>query len=166
MIAVDAGVLAHAVNRHTPEHARAAQVVEALANGERPWVLPWPAVHEFLARVTHPHAVARALAPGEAWGFVAALAASPSLRLLGPGARHAAAVAETLALADAAGPGLPPGLEIAAVLREHGVRELLSPDRGMQRFRFLDVRDPLHGPPWRPDAPPLRRYRTLTRRPQ
>jgi hypothetical protein len=49
-------------------------------------------------------------------------------------------------------------------LREHGVRELLSTDPGMRRWRFLDVRDPLRGEPWSPGARPARRYRTLTRR--
>ena len=42
MIAVDASVLAYAVNRHAPQHARAASALEALANGDRPWALPWP----------------------------------------------------------------------------------------------------------------------------
>ena len=47
------------------------------------------------------------------------------------------------------------------MLREHGVRELLSVDRGMRRFAFLTVVDPIHGPAWSPGAPPARRYRTL-----
>jgi len=56
---------------------------------------------------------------------------------------------------------LPPGFEVAVVLREHGVRELLSADRGMRRFRFLEVRDPVHGEPWSPAEKPTKRYRTL-----
>ena len=44
------------------------------------------------------------------------------------------------------------------------MRELLSTDPGMRRWRFLDVRDPLRGEPWSPGARPARRYRTLTRR--
>jgi len=160
MIALDADLLAYAVNRFAPEHARAARVVEELANGDAPWALPWPAVHEFLRWVTHPHAVARPLGPADAWGFVQALAASPSLQLLGPTARHAEVMRELLAGAEA-GAGLPPGLETVAVLREHGVRELLSADEGMRRFAFLSVRDPLHGPPWSAGERPARRYRRL-----
>ena len=49
--------------------------------------------------------------------------------------------------------------ETAAILWEHGVRELLSADRGMRRFAFLSVRDPLHGPEWSPREMPARRYR-------
>ena len=165
MIAVDTGVLALAVNRYAPEHARAADLLESLANGDTPWALPWSVVHEFLPLVTHRHAVARALGPDDAWAFVEALAASPSLRLLAPGAGHAAACAEALALRDPqAAPGLDPSFATAAILREHGVRDVLSTDPELRQWRFLDVRDPLHGEPWTPVAPPRRRYRTLTRR--
>ncbi len=166
MRAVDASLLAYALNRGAPGHVRAATVLEELANGERPWALPWPAVHEFLARVTHPHAVARVLRPADAWAFVEELSRSTSLRWLGPTERHAATAAEVLAMADIGTPGWPAGFEVAVVLREHGVRELLSSDRGMRRFRFLDVRDPVHGELWTPAERPARRYRTLTRRPR
>jgi uncharacterized protein len=163
MRALDVSLLAYAANRHAPEHARAARAVEALANGETPWALPWPVVHEFLHLVTHPHAVARALAPADAWAFVEALLSSHSLRLLGPTEHHAAALAEVLASLPA-GSGVLPGTEVAVLLREHGVRELLSADRGMRRFAFLSVRDPVHGEAWSPAERPARRYRVLTPR--
>jgi len=164
VIAVDAGVLACAVNRYAPEHARAVRVVETLAHGEWPWALPWPAAHDFVRLVTHPHAVARPLAPRDAWGFLETLLASPAARALGAGPRHAAAAAEVLALLPA-GTGLPAGFELAAVLREHGVRTLLSADAGMRAFAFLEVRDPLRGAPWSPGEAPARRYRRLAPRP-
>ncbi len=162
MRGLDTSVLAYAANRHAPEHARAVRVVESLANGEAPWALPWTVAHEFLHLVTHPHAVARTLAPAEAWAFVEALLVSHSVRVLGPTEAHAAALGEVLASLP---PGSPPpaGLDPAVLLREHGVRELLSADRGMRRFSFLDVRDPVHGELWHPAEPPARRYRTLGR---
>ncbi len=163
MVAVDVSVLAYAVNRFAPEHPRAARVVEELVNGDAPWALPWPALHEFLGFVTHPHAVARPLGAGDAWAFVERLLASGSVRALAPTDRHAAVLAEVLA-----GSSLLPGtvgrLETAVVLREHGIRELLSTDRSMRRFGFLTVRDPVHGEPWTPETAPARRYRVLKTR--
>ena len=163
MRALDTSLLAYAANRHAPEHARATRVVETLANGEAPWALPWSVVHEFLRLVTHAHAVARALAPADAWGFIEALLASHSLRLLGPTEAHATTLAEVLASLPP-GSGVPPGLETAVLLREHGVRELLSADRGMRRYAFLSVRDPVHGEAWSPSERPARRYRVLKAR--
>ena len=160
MIALDVGLLAAALNRHDPAHTRAAALLEDLANGDRPWALPWPVLHAFLALVTHPHAAARPLGAAAAWGFVAPLVASPAAALLAPTTRHAEACEEVLAMLPPS-PGLPPGFETAVVLREHGVRELLSADAGMARFPFLAVRDPLREPGWTPAAAPLRRYRRL-----
>ena len=165
MIGVDSGLLVLAVNRFAPEHARAAALLESLANGEAAWALPWSAVHEFLGFVTHPHAVARVLGPEDAWGFVTSLAESPSLQLLAPTPRHAETCAEVLALRDPALSGvLGASFATAVLLREHGVRELLSTDPDMRRWRFLDVRDPLQGEAWTPGERPARRYRTLSRR--
>jgi hypothetical protein len=164
VIALDTSILAYAVNRYAPEHARAVQVVDELVNGEAPWALPWSVVHEFLHLVVHPHAVARPLRASDAWGFVGQVVASPAVRMLGPTQRHGEALVEVMAMLPEES-GTAPGLETAALLREHGLRELLSADRGMRRFPFLVVRDPVHGEAWSPRAGPLRRYRVLARRP-
>jgi len=163
MIAVDGALLAFAANRGAPGHLRAAAALEALAEGERPWGLPVSAAHRFLRLVTHPHAVARTLGAADAWALVERLLASPGARLLTPTADHPRVVGEVLGAWGLAG-SLPAGFETAVLLREHGVRELLSPDRTMRRFAFLAVRDPLHGPAWSPAERPSRRYRVLSPR--
>jgi uncharacterized protein len=162
--AVDAGVLACAVNRYAPEHTRAGAVIEELAGGGFPWAIPWPAAHAFVRAVTHPHVVVRPLAPGEAWAYLERLSESASLRMLGPTERHVETVAAILGgapSAEAPAPGHADlaAAETAAILWEHGVRDLLSADRSMRRFAFLSVRDPLHGPEWSPREMPARRYR-------
>jgi len=160
VIAVDTSLLAYAINRHVREHGRAAAVLESLVNGDAPWALPWLVVHEFLARVTHPHAVYRVLQPADAWSFVSEILDSPGVRTLGPTPRHAEVIAEVLGFAPP-GERLTAGFELAVVLREHGVREVLSADRALRRFRFLTVRDPVHGELWTPETPPERRHRML-----
>lgn len=160
MIAVDAGILAFAANRHAPEHAPASRALEALVNGIRPWALPWPAAYEFLRLVTHPHACARPLGAAEAAGFIDTLLGSPGAHALSPGPRHVAVLRELIA-AGTSPVRQASRLELAAVLREHSVRELLSCDAGMRRWAFLTVIYPVHGPPWHPGDRPVRRYRAL-----
>jgi predicted nucleic acid-binding protein len=160
VIAVDTSLLAYAINRQVPEHGRAAAVLDSLVNDEAPWALPWLVVHEFLVQVTHPHAVARVLRPGDAWSFVTEILESPGVRTLGPTTRHAEVVSEVLGFAPP-GEHLTAGFELAVVLREHGVREVLSADRALRRFRFLTVRDPVHGELWTPQERPERRHRVL-----
>lgn len=160
MIAVDSSILAYASNRFAPQHVRAARVLEGLANGDVPWALPWTVVHEFLHLVTHPHAVARPLRPADAWGFVAQITGAAPVRMLGPTERHDAALVEVMAMVPEPG-GLGAGFETAVILREHGLRELLTTDRAMERFPFLSVRNPLLGDGWSPVEAPGRRYRML-----
>jgi len=159
MVALDISVLLYAVNRYAPEHPRAARVVEELIHGGKPWGVPSPVLAEFIRGVTHPHAVARPLGAAEAVGFLSQIVEAGNGRVLAPGERFL----ETLrALVGPRGEeALPPGVEIAAILREHGVRELLSCDSSVRRYRFLTVTDPVHGEPWHPDTAPARRYRTL-----
>lgn len=158
MRAIDTGVLLCAVNRFAPEHARASAAVESVASGDRPWALPVSVLHEFMRLVTHPHAAVRALSAEHAVGFLDQLLASSSVRLLTPTSAHLATLRGVLADVGS-GAALPPGLETAVLLREHDVRELLSADSAMKRYRFLSVRDPLHGAPWAPDEAPQRRNR-------
>lgn len=160
MIAIDAGVLALAANRHAPEHAVAGRTLETLVNGDLPWAVPWPAAHEFLRLVTHPHACARPLGARDAVAFLETLLTSPSAHALAPGPHHAATLRE-LVVAGPSPARDAARLELAAVLREHGVRELLSCDPGMRRWGFLTVIDPVHGPAWQAAGPPRRRYRRL-----
>jgi predicted nucleic acid-binding protein len=164
VIGIDAGLLAWAANRHVPEHARAAAALEALASGDRPWGLPASEAHAFLRLVTHPHRVGRPLAHAEAMGFLDALLSAPSGRWLLPTPGHAWAVRETLAFLAPHEP-VPAVLETVAILREHGVRDVLACETALRRFPFLEVRDPVHGPAWSPHEPPARRYRVLTPRP-
>ncbi len=54
MIAVDTNILVYAHREDSPWHERAHQEVTTLANSEKPWAIPWPCLHEFLAIATHP----------------------------------------------------------------------------------------------------------------
>lgn len=85
MIAVDTNLLVYASRADVPQHARALQAVLGLANGDEPWAIAWPCVHEFLATVTRPRyfdpptPVAQAVATMEAWF------GSRSLTMIGEG---------------------------------------------------------------------------------
>jgi predicted nucleic acid-binding protein len=54
LIALDTSLLVHAHRRDALFHAAASTCVVRLAEGNTPWAIPWPCVHEFLAVVTHP----------------------------------------------------------------------------------------------------------------
>lgn len=144
MNAVDTNVLVYAHREDSPFHEAAFRCIAGLAEGHAQWAIPWPCLHEFLAIVTHPRIyapptpLARALEQIDAW------LESPTLRLLTETALHWATLREVLTAGRIAGPQVHDA-RVAALCRQHGVRELWSADRDFGRFTGLVVVNPLLG---------------------
>jgi uncharacterized protein len=141
VIALDTNVLVYARREELPQHARARALLTELAEGSVPWALPWPCVYEFLRVVTHPRVFDPPTDLDVALEDLASLLASPSLVLLGEGSGHPAHLRRTLAQGRATG-NLVHDAHIAALVLEHGARELWTTDRDFARFPGLTVRDP------------------------
>jgi toxin-antitoxin system PIN domain toxin len=140
---VDTNLLVYATFKEAPEHDVArAWLEERLADGEGTVALCWPVVYAFLRLVTSPRVFGRhAVTVKAGWAVAAAYLEQPAIRVVAPGAGHAAIAAE---LAET--PGLRsddvPDVEIAALAIEHGL-VLASHDQGFRRFARLRVIDPL-----------------------
>lgn len=145
MTLVDTNLLVYATFRDAPEHNRArAWLEERLDDSEGAVALCWPVVYAFLRLITSPRVFARhAVTVREGWVVAAAYLDQPAVRMVAPGAGHAAIAAEL-----AQTPGLRsddvPDIEIAALAIEHGL-VLASHDHGFRRFMRLRVVDPLTG---------------------
>lgn len=144
MIAVDTNILVYAHREDLPFHEVAFERLTELAEGPATWAIPWPCLHEFLSIVTHPRIYAppsplpRALEQVDAW------LGSPTLALLAELAAHWPTLRALLIAGRVAGPRVHDG-RIAALCRQHGVRELWSADRDFSRFAGLAVLNPLVG---------------------
>ena len=144
MIAVDTNILVYAHREDSPFHQPALRRLSELAEGAASWAIPWPCVHEFLAIVTHPRIysppspLARALDQVDAW------LESPTLVLLAETTAHWPTLRALLASGRVAGAQIHDG-RVAALCRQHGVRELWSADRDFSRFAGLNTANPLIG---------------------
>jgi toxin-antitoxin system PIN domain toxin len=144
LIAVDTNLRVYSVRGDSPFHAASLKRVRQLAEGNVPWGIPWPCIHEFLAIVTHPRIyrpptpVSDALLQVEYW------MESPSLRLLGEGigTQYWEHLRTIIDASGVSGPRVHDA-RVAAICRSAGVRELWSADRDFSRMPGLLVRNPL-----------------------
>jgi toxin-antitoxin system PIN domain toxin len=141
VVALDTNVLVYAETPLLPQHARAAALLQEVAEGATPWALPWPCVYEFMRVVTHPRAWKRSMPLARARSDLRAILASPSLVLLSETERHWEVLDQLLAASGVTG-NLVFDAHIAALCIEHGVSELLTADADFRRFPGLRVRDP------------------------
>lgn len=141
MIALDTNILVYARREEAPHHASAKRLLRQLAEGDQPWALPWPCVYEFLRVVTHPRVFDPPTDIAAALEDLTILLDSPSLMLLGEGPMHIGHLIHTVRGGRAAG-NLIHDAHIAALIREHGIEQLLTVDRDFSRFPGLQVKDP------------------------
>ena len=142
MIAVDTNILVYAHREDLPFHETAFQRVMELAEGAASWAIPWPCLHEFLAIVTHPRIYRPPTSLARALGQVDAWLESPTLALLAESTTHWSSLRALLSAGRVAG-ALIHDARVAALCRQHGVREMWSADRDFSRFPGFPVVNPL-----------------------
>jgi uncharacterized protein len=144
VIALDTNILVYAHREDSPFHKAAFRCVAELAEGLAVWGIPCPCLHEFLAIVTHPRIYAPPTPLAGALDQVDAWLESPSLTLLTESAAHWPILRVLLVGGHIAGAQVHDA-RVAALCRQHGVRELWSADRDFSRFAGLAVVNPVVG---------------------
>ena len=144
MIAVDTNILVYAHRFESPFNQVAFERLTELAKGAAPWAMPLPCLHEFLNVVTHPRIFAPPTSLELAFGQVDIWLESPSLVLLTESPSHWTTLRAILLESVITGPRVHDA-RIAALCRQHGVREFWSVDRDFSRFPSLRVVNPLVG---------------------
>jgi uncharacterized protein len=107
-----------------------------------PWYLTWGIVYEFLRVVTHPKVLRNPFSPAQAWSFLDALFASPSLRVLTETERHRHVAAEAFAEIPGITGNLVFDAHTAILMRENGIKTIFTRDSDFKRFPFVIVADP------------------------
>ena len=141
MIALDTNILIYARREETPHHAQAKSLLRNLAEGDKPWALPWPCVYEFLRVITHPRVFDPPTELNAALEDFESLSESPTLIFLGEGPAHARYLWRVVSEGNTTG-NLVHDAHIAALVIEHGVRELWTTDRDFARFPGISVKNP------------------------
>ena len=144
MIAVDTNLLVYAHREDSQWHDAALTKITELAEAKSPWAIPWPCIHEFLAIVTHPRIYSPPTPLAAAINQIEAWFESPSLVLLAETEGYWPELRSALEQGRISGPQVQDA-RVAAICRDHGVRELWTSDRDFSRFPALTVVNPLVG---------------------
>lgn len=142
MIAVDTNILVYAHREDSPWHEAAYQQLAGLAEGSRPWGIPWPCIHEFLAIVTHPRIFNPPTPVGVACDQVEAWLESPRVLVLSETNGYWQVLRQAVEEGKVQGP-LVHDARVAALCLHHGIQELWTADRDFSRFPNLVPRNPL-----------------------
>ena len=142
MIALETNILVYAHRRDSPFHEAAFAALREVAEGSRPWVIPWPCAHEFIGVVTNYRALATPSTFQQAFDQIESWAGSATHRWISTTPQHWLTLSTLCRDAKVAG-GLIHDARIAAICIENGVRELWTADRDFSRFAGLKTRNPL-----------------------
>jgi toxin-antitoxin system PIN domain toxin len=143
VLVVDTNVLVYAADADSPFHAACRDWLERQRGRADAWYTTWAILYEFLRVTTHPRVMRRPWSAQAAWDFIAALLASPGLAVLVPTQRHAEIAAQVIVELPHLAGNLFHDAHTAVLMREHGVRRIVTRDTDFHRFSFLEAVDPL-----------------------
>ncbi len=144
MIAVDTNILVYAYLPRLAKHQPARSALGRLTASGKPWAIPWPCVHEFIAVVSNRKWHADAPSTSQLIEHVEIWQEAPGLRMLGIGSEHWSHFRRLLELSEASG-GQVHDARIVAVCAEAGVTEIWTADRDFSRFPGVRIHNPLLG---------------------
>jgi toxin-antitoxin system PIN domain toxin len=143
VLVVDTNVLVYAADADSPFHAACRDWLERQRGRADAWYTTWAILYEFLRVTTHPRVMRQPWSARAAWDFIAALLASPGLGILVPTQRHAEVAAQVIAELPHLAGNLFHDAHTAVLMREHGIRRIVTRDTDFHRFPFLEPVDPL-----------------------
>lgn len=143
MFVVDTNILVYAADEGSTFHSRCYELVEEWRRQASAWYVSWGILYEFLRVITYPRVFRKPWSVTNAWRFVEAILASPSLGLLIPGERHADVTAEIIKSLPSLSGNLLYSAQTAILMREHGIKEIYTGDTDFHRFPFLEPIDPV-----------------------
>ena len=143
MFVVDTNILIYAADLDSPEHLKCRDLVQLWRSQSTPWHVTWGIVYEFLRVSTHPNVFRIPFTLANAWAFIEATLASPSIAPLIPTERHQTVASEVFnEIQDIRG-NLVFDAHTAILMREHGIKTIYTRDTDFNRFPFIDVVDPI-----------------------
>lgn len=142
MKAVDTNILVYGFHADFDQHGKALAALKSLISQGEAWGIPSPCVHEFLATVTRPAYLSHPASMTEALSFIDTLKKTYGCFVLDESVKHFDTLERILLTSGVTGAKVHDA-RIAAICRDHAVRELWTADRDFGYFPWLSTVNPL-----------------------
>jgi toxin-antitoxin system PIN domain toxin len=139
---VDTNILVYAADQDSHFHTSCFKSIEEWRNQASAWYVTWGILYEFLRVVTHSRIFRKPWSAAQAWRFIEAILASPSLGILIATERHADVAKEILKEFPFISGNLIYDAHTAILMKEHGIKKIFTRDTDFHRFSFLEPVDP------------------------
>lgn len=139
MIVIDTNILLYAVNRNDTRSSRAIRALESIVNRGAGWAVSWTIVYEFMRVATHPNVFPSPLGAAAAWEFIMELIQRPDCLLLTETVVHPEMLSQCLRETSRIRGNQLHDFHLAVLMREHGIRSLLTEDRDFRMFPWIEI---------------------------
>lgn len=139
---VDANIWMYLTFADSPFHLNVKRFLKPYLDGVKTFSVSWQVFYEFIRGVTDPSIFARPLKWTEAHSFMEKIFRAPQARILGEGEDHIDVLKEILKESGYTRGHFIHDCHIAVLLRENGIRRIITADEGFRRFSTLDVINP------------------------
>lgn len=140
MVLVDTNILLHAINTDSQDHARCAAAVEALVNGSENWMLSWAIAYEFMRVSTHPRVFPNPLTLAQAHAYLEEWMSSEACTVIAESDHHLRVLGESRQDVGRLTGNIIHDFHHAVLMREHGIKQILSLDRDFRTFPWIEMR--------------------------
>ena len=140
MVLVDTNILLHAINADSTDQARCAAALEALVNDSENWTLTWLIVYEFMRVATHPRVFPNPLTLNQAHAHLEEWLSSDSCLVITESEHHLQVLGESRQDVGRLAGNILHDFHHAVLMREHGIRDILTLDRDFRTFPWVELR--------------------------
>ncbi len=140
---IDTNILLHAANGASPLHSKAAGFLRDVLDSSQVCCFTWGILYEFLRVSTHSRVFPHPLSAAKACGYLVPIIEREETSILVPTGRHWEMLKNTVAGVPHPSGNLFHDITTAVLMREHGIRDIITADTDFLQFAFLKVTNPL-----------------------
>ncbi|MBA4387527.1 MAG: hypothetical protein C0404_06070 [Verrucomicrobia bacterium] len=128
------------MNTDSVEHKRAFKALESYANGAERWAISWGVIYEFLRVATHAKVFPKPLTTEQAYAFIREILRTPRLAIISETSVHQSVFETSAKETHRLCGNLLHDFHIAVLMREHGIRQIVTLDTDFRAFPWIVIK--------------------------